>query len=552
MSPLGRSTTFLLATITLGAASAGRAATPLNLPPTALEAARQIDKGSLEGPVRLLADDLLEGRGATSRGDALARAYVASVLELLGLQPGALDGGWQQRFELVGITSHTPATWSFAAGGKRLDLRQQDDFIAVTGVQEASTAISDAQLVFVGYGIRAPEYGWDDFKGADLKGKVLVMINNDPDWDPALFEGKRRTLYGRWTYKYESAAREGAVAAIIVHTTPSAAYPWQVVQTSWNGEEFDLPHPSAGFLRVRAWTTEDASRRLLALAGLDLDVLIERARSREFSPVPLGITTSLVIPSTIRKGETGNVLGVLRGSDPVLKDQVVVYSAHHDHLGVGKPDARGDIIYNGALDNASGVAQVLAIAKAFMAMPERPRRTILFAVVTGEESNLLGSYFLVTHPPVPIERLVADINFDAGNVHGRTRDVAEIGKGLSTLDEVLAGAAAMQNRVVTDDPFPDHGSYFRSDQLSFAKAGVPGLYFKAGVDFIGRPADWGRTTANEWLKAHYHQPSDELTPDWNFDGLIEDTQLGFYVGLAVANADRPPIWLPGSPFAHLR
>jgi Zn-dependent M28 family amino/carboxypeptidase len=290
----------------------------------------------------------------------------------------------------------------------------------------------------------------------------------------------------------------------------------------------------------------------VALGGFDLGALITRARSRDFKPVPLGITTSLVIPAAITRGETGNVVGVIPGSDPVLRNEIVVISAHHDHLGVGKPDGRGDTIYNGAVDNASGVAQALAIARALVAMPTHPRRTIMLALVAGEEQNLLGSAYLAAHPPVPIDRFVADINFDAGNIFGRTRDVAEVGMGLSTLDGVLAAAAAVQNRVVTDEPFPEHGSYFRSDQFSFAKAGVPGLYFRAGVDYLGRPADWGRDTANAWLKAHYHQPSDELTPDWNFDGMIEDTQLGLYVALAVANADQPPTWLPGSSFPHLR
>lgn len=550
MARTGHTAAVVLAVSVVAAAVGGWAATPLTLPPGAREAAKQIDKGALEGPVRMLADDLLEGRGAASRGDALARTYLASVLELLGLQPAAPGGVWQQRFGIVGVSSHTPRTWSFEARDTQLELRNQDDFIAVSGVQEPRAEIAGAELVFVGYGIRAPEYGWDDFKGADLKGKVAIIMNDDPEWDPALFEGPRRTQHGRWTTKYEQAAREGAVAAVIIHTTPSAAYPWTVVQTSWTGEQFDLPHASQGRLTIRAWTTEEASRRLVALAGFDLDALIRQARSREFRPVPLGISTSLVIPTTITRGETGNVLGMLTGSDPKLKDEVVVFSAHHDHLGVGKPDGRGDTIYNGAVDNASGVAQVLAIARAFTALPQRPRRSILIALVAGEESNLLGSSFLATHPPVPVERIAADINFDAGNIIGRTRDVAEIGQGLSTLDGVLVAAAALQGRVVTDDPFPEQGSYFRSDQYGFARVGVPGLYFRSGVDVVGRPAGWGRTAANDWLRAHYHQPSDELTSDWVFDGMIEDAQLGFLAGLAVANADTPPAWLPGAPFSR--
>jgi Zn-dependent M28 family amino/carboxypeptidase len=527
-------------------------APPPALPPGARSAAAKIDRDTLEAPIRVLASDLFEGRAPTHRGDLLSRNYLASMLEFLGLQPGAPGGRWVQPFEIVGLDTHVPALWRFAAGAKRLDLKRSEDFVAASGWQRPHAAITDAELVFVGYGIQASEFGWDDYKGADLKGKVLVMMNDDPDWDPALFGGVRRTYYGRWTYKYEEAERMGAVGAIIIHTTPSAAYPWAVVQNSFSGEQFDLPHATEGSLAVRAWTSEDASRRLAALGGFDLDALVKQAKSREFKPVPLGIRTSFAIDNTITHGETGNVLGVLPGSDPQLKDQVAVFSAHFDHLGIGKPDAHGDTIYNGAVDNASGDAQVLAIARAFAALPHPPRRSILFAFVSGEESNLLGSHFLATHPPVPIERVVADLNFDAANIFGRTHDVAEIGKGESTLDEVLTTAAALQGRIVTDEAFPEAGSYYRSDQFSFAQVGVPSLYFKAGVDYLGRPKGWGREVQNAWLRAHYHQPSDELTPDWNFDGVIEDAQLGFYAGLAVADAEQPPAWLPSAEFAHLR
>jgi Zn-dependent M28 family amino/carboxypeptidase len=540
----------LLSLVACGAVAAPPA--ELKLPPGATDAAKVITKGALEGATRFLAHDLLEGRAPSHRGDVLARAYIASVLELLGLQPAGPNGDWEQRFELVGISTRVPETWSFHSGGKQVDLRYQDDFIAAPGMQVPQVALADAELVFVGYGIQAPEQNWDDFKGADLRGKVVLMMNSNPEWDPALFAGKRRVYYGRWTYKYESAAQQGAAAAIIIHTTPSAAYPWPVVQNSWSGERFELPAGAEPRVKVRAWTTEAATRRILALAGFDLDALVKRARSRDFKPVPLGIKTSLALASTLSHGEGANVLGRIPGSDPRLADQVVVFSAHHDHLGIGKPDAKGDTIYNGAVDNASGVAQVLAIARAFMALPERPRRSIMFALVDGEESNLLGSWYFATHPTIPVERMAADINFDAANIFGRTRDVALVGMGKSTLDQVLSAAAALQGRVVTDEPFPEHGSYYRSDQLSFARVGVPGLYFRSGVDYIGRPKEWGRTMADEWLKAHYHQPSDELTPDWNFDGMIEDTQLGFFAGLAVAQADAMPAWLPGDEFAKLR
>jgi Zn-dependent M28 family amino/carboxypeptidase len=550
MRHLSRNAAIMAAMTAASAALAAPAA--LVLPAGAEQAAKVIDRASLAGPVRFLADDLLEGRAPSHRGDALARLYVASVMESLGLQPGGPGGGWEQRFALVGITTKAPETWTFRAGGKEVALRFWEDFIAASGVQGPSAAIGDAPLVFVGYGIQAPEFGWDDFKGADLKGKVLLMLNNDPDWDPALFAGVRRLYYGRWSYKYESAARAGAVGAIIIHTTPSAGYGWQVVQNSWTGEQFELPAGAEPRLQVRAWTTEAATRTLLAAAGFDLDRLVAQARSRDFKPVDLGIRTSIALTSTLTHGETANVLGLIPGSDPALKDEVVVFSAHHDHLGIGKPDASGDTIYNGAVDNASGVAQVLAIAKAFMALPERPRRSLLFAVVSCEESGLLGSAYYASHPTFAPGKIAADINFDAGNIFGRTRDVALVGMGKSTLDAVLEAAAALQGRVVTDERFPDRGAYYRSDQFSFAKIGVPGLYFRGGDDYIGHEAGWGRRVNEAWLKAHYHQPSDEFSESWNFDGMVEDTKLGFLAGLAVAQADAMPAWLPGDEFAKLR
>ena len=545
---LGVAATFLV----LATAVALAAPAVLDLPPGAQAAAKVIAKGAIEGPVRFLADDQLEGRAPSHRGDVLARNYVASVMELLGLQPAAPGGGWEQRFELVGINTHAPETWAFRARGDELALRFWEEYIAASGLQVPEVSVGDAELVFVGYGIQAPEYGWDDFKGVDLRGKILVVMNNDPDWDPALFAGKRRLYYGRWSYKYENAARAGAAGAIIIHTTPSAAYGWKVVQNSWTGEQFELPEAGEVRVKVRAWTTEAAARKLVALGGFDLDALMAKAHSREFKPIPLGIRTSLTLTNEISHGETANVLGMLPGSDPVLKDQAVVFMAHHDHLGIGKPDAKGDVIYNGALDNATGVAQVLAIAKAFMALPERPRRTILFAIVSCEESGLLGSAYYAAHPTFPIEKIAADVNFDAGNIFGKTRDVALVGKGKSTLDQVAEAAAALQGRVVTDEPFPDRGGYYRSDHFSFARAGVPGLYFKGGLDFVGREPGWGKQVTEEWGNAHYHQPSDEYGPSWNFDGMIEDAQMGFLAGLAVAQADAMPTWLPGDEFAKLR
>jgi Zn-dependent M28 family amino/carboxypeptidase len=526
--------------------------TSLNLPAAADRAAKTIRRDALEAPIRFLSDDLLEGRGPASRGDALARLYLATELESMGYRPGAQGGSWEQPVEIVGITSQVPKTWEFRAGGKAVPLKWWDDFIAASGVQSPTSNLRDAELVFVGYGIQAPEYQWDDFEGMDLKGKVLVMMNNDPDWDPKLFEGNRRLYYGRWTYKYESAARQGAAGAIIIHTTPSAGYPWQVVQTSWSGEQFELPAAGEPRIQVAGWATEDAARKLLAAAGHDLAKLVEQAKKREFKPVPLGITTSLTFPNKIARQKTANVLGLLPGSDANLKDEVVLYSAHHDHLGIGEPDKTGDKIYNGAIDNAAGCAQVLAIARAFAMLPQRPKRSILIAFVAAEEQGLLGSEYLAAHPPMPAGKIAANINYDGGNVLGRTSDLTYIGLGKSSLDNVVRALAARQKRSLLGDQFPDRGFFYRSDQFNFAKIGVPAIYLDSGTEFIGKSKEWGKQQAEDYEANRYHQPSDEFDPKWNYEGMIEDAQLGFYAGLSIAESPQLPTWNPGDEFEAAR
>ncbi|UCE02742.1 MAG: M20/M25/M40 family metallo-hydrolase [Candidatus Latescibacterota bacterium] len=527
--------------------------TTFALPADAATAAQAIDEATLFEVVGALSDDALAGRGPSTRGDRMARQYIAGFLQELGCEPGAPDNAWEQPIALVGITSHMPETWSFHANGQTLDLVWWDEYIAATGVQNEAVAIDRAEVVFVGYGITAPEEDWDDFKGADLSGKVLLVLNNDPDWDPDLFAGTRRLFYGRWTYKFESAARQGAAGAIIIHTTPSAGYPFQVVQTSWTGEQFELPASDEPRTPLTGWVTEEAARKLVAIGGEDLDELVASARSRDFRPVPLGIETAIRFENTINRGsQSANVAGLLRGRDPQLAGEIVVYTAHHDHLGTGKPNDAGDTIYNGARDNASGVATVLAVAKAFAALPEPPRRSVLFLLVGAEEQGLLGSRYFAEHPTVHPGRIAANINVDSPNVFGRTRDVAVIGRGKSGLEDLLESAAALQKRVVVDEPFPDKGYYYRSDQFNFAKIGVPALYFKAGTDFVGRAPEWGRETEDAWRAAHYHQPSDEVADDWDLAGLVEDAQLAFYVGLSVAEADALPAWKPGDEFEDVR
>lgn len=541
-----------LPTVLTGAPKAAAPAAAIQLPPGAEKAAQAIDRASLEAPLRFLSDDLLEGRAPASRGDETAQLYLASMLEFLGYQPAAPGGGYQQQFDVVGVKADPPKTWAFKAGGQMVDLAWWNEYIAASGVQQPTSTIKDAELVFVGYGIQAPEYQWDDFKGMNLKGKVLVMLNNDPDWDPKLFAGDRRLYYGRWTYKYESAARQGAAGAIIIHTTPSAGYPWQVVQTSWSGTQFEIPAAGEPRIQVRAWTTEEATRKLFQAAGKDLAKLTEQARGRDFRPVPLGITTSLTFNNEVTKTRTANVLGILPGSDPKLKNEVVIYTAHHDHLGIGQPDKNGDKIYNGAVDNASGCATVVAIARAYAALTPRPRRSIVISFVAGEEQGLLGSAYLAAHPPVPAGRIAANINYDSANVLGRTRDVSEVALGKSSLDTIEQAIAARQGRRLMGDQFPDKGFFYRSDQFSFAKEGVPAIHPSAGTDLIGKPPGWGKEQADEYTKNRYHQPSDEFNPKWDYGGMIEDAQLGFYTGLVVANTTKMPTWNPGDEFEAAR
>jgi len=515
-------------------------------------AAQAITADALRDHIAVLSSDETEGRGVASKGSEIAMQYLETQLKALGFQPGAAGGAYRQPFDVVGITAQPPKTWVFEHGGKRRALKWWDEYIAGSGVQLPQSKIDDAELVFVGYGIQAPEFQWDDFKGMDMKGKVLVMLNNDPDWDPNLFAGNTRLYYGRWTYKYESAARQGAAGAIIVHTQPSAGYPFQVVQTSWTGAQFELPAGDEPRIQVQAWTTEDAMRELMAMAGQDLTALTEAARSRDFKPVPLGIKTSIQFSNSIDRVQTANVLGVLPGSDEKLRDEYVIYTAHHDHLGIGQPDKSGDTIYNGALDNASGMAQLLAIGKAMTALPQAPKRSVMLLFVAAEEQGLLGSEFFASHPTIPSGRIAANINYDGGNIWGKTRDITFIGKGKSTLDQVVEAFASHQGRTVVGDQLPDRGYYYRSDQFNFAKVGIPALYLKVGGAFVDRPAGWGKQRIEEFEANRYHQPSDELTDDWIFDGMIEDVQLGFWVGVNVADANAMPKWVPGDEFEAAR
>jgi len=520
--------------------------------PMAEAAANQITDEYMREILAEISSDAYEGRGPGSVGDVKARQYLIGRMRELGLEPGGEDGSYEQPFDLVGVHTMQPETWKFEGNGESLTLKQWDQYLINSDIQDEHAQVRGAEIVFVGYGIQAPEYDWDDFKGADLKGKILLIMNNDPDWDADLFAGETRLWYGRWDYKYQKAADQGAAGAIIIHTTPSAGYPFQVLQTSNTGIQFELPAGDEARKQFDAWMTEDAVRELVALAGMDLDELREAAYNRDFQPVPLGVTTSIAMDVEIDRVQSANVLGLITGSDPDLKDEVVIYSAHHDHLGIGPPNDDGDTIYNGAFDNASGVALVMGIAKAMTSLPEAPRRSVLIALVGAEEQGLLGSKYYASNPTFPVGKIAANINYDGGNVWGHSHDVTFVGLGKSTIDQLVELIAGEQGRVITPDQFPSKGSFYRSDQFSFSRIGVPAAYLDPGTDFVDRPEGWGKQQVDHYTEVNYHQPSDEYDPSWNLDGMVTDAQLGYWTGLAIANADDMPVWNEGDEFEAAR
>lgn len=505
--------------------------------------------------IEFLASDLLEGRGTGSRGELIAATYIATQFKLFGLEPGGDKGSYFQKVSLVGVKTYPDR--EMVVRGKKgvVKFRYYDDFVAVSGVKQDFVSIKNADIVFVGYGIVAPEYNWDDYKGGDVSGKILLMLNDDPpatSEEPNLFGGKARTYYGRWTYKYEIAAKRGALGAIIIHTTPSAGYGWNVVQSSWTGEEFDLANSAEPKIQLKGWLTEDATRKLLALTGKELDELVKLAQTRDFKPIDLDLKLSLNMKVKFRELTSQNVIGVLRGGDEKLKDEYIVLTSHHDHLGIGKP-VNGDSIYNGALDNASGVSMLLTIARAFSELKVKPRRSVIFMALTAEEAGLLGSKYFAQNPTVPKSKIIANINVDGINIWGRTKDVVLIGMEKSTLGEIIdAIARKYQNRYAKPDQFPELGMFYRSDQFNFAKIGIPAVYFDTGVEYIGKPEDYAKQVIDEYIRKNYHQPSDEYNESWVFDGAIEDAKLVFMTIYYLSNSDEKPEWKAGSEFKTIK
>ena len=542
-------------------APASPAAATAPAPVTPVAALPKIDSARILQHIKVLASDKFEGRAPGTNGEELSVAYIETQFRDLGLKPGNPDGTYIQKVPLVGIKASETRPLTFVKGSKALGLRWKEDVVAWTKHVADSASIAKSDVVFAGYGVEAPEYQWDDFKGLDVKGKTIIVLVNDPPipdpsdpskLDPKMFGGKAMTYYGRWTYKFEQGARKGAAAVLIVHETGPAGYPFSVVQGNLN-EKFDIvtPDKNAGRANIEGWITVEAARKLFAMAGQDYDALKKQAATRAFKPVPLGMQATMSIANKLRTIDSKNVVARLEGSDPRLKDEYVVYSAHWDHLGVGAP-VKGDNIYNGALDNASGVASVLEIARAFKDLKPQPKRSILFLMVTAEEQGLLGSQYYSVTPLYPLSKTVANINIDGVNQWGRTKDITVVGLGASDLDDYLRQAAQEQGRTLTPDPEPEKGFYYRSDHFNFAKQGVPALDPDSGVDYIGKPADWGKKKRDEYTEHDYHAPSDEVKPDWDLSGAAEDDELLFAVGYRVANADKLPEWKPGNEFKAKR
>lgn len=530
-----------------------------------LSAGCAADRGPDLSAERLLADisvlahDTLEGRAPGSYGETKTVRFLEQAFEEAGMEPGNPDGTWVQNVSLVGIAGAPSAT--IRIGNRTIPMRPLDDYVAVSRRVTPEVKVENSELVFVGYGVQAPEFDWDDYKGLDVRGKTLVMLINDPavplagdpsKLDDALFRGDAMTYYGRWTYKYEIATRLGAAAVMIVHEDGPAGYGWGVVRGGWSGERMDVKSDddNAGMVPVEGWITSDKAREIFAAAGHDFDALKTAAVSRDFTPVALGGTGSFTISQRLRGVPSRNVVGMVRGSDPTLADEVVIYTAHWDHFGVGEP-VNGDNIYNGARDNATGTAALIELARAFVAAGP-PKRSIIFLAVTAEENGLLGSKWYAANPLYPLEKTLANINVDVLNTWGKTRDIVVVGSGSTTLEDLLAEAAAADGRVVAPDPEPSKGFFYRSDHFEFAKMGVPALYVNEGVEFIGRPEGYGQKLRDEWVANLYHKPADEVDPAWDLSGAIADLSLLYQVGRRVADGAVWPAWKDGTEFKAVR
>ncbi len=523
-----------------------------HLPPAAIAAMQSIRPDNIETHVRFLSHDLLEGRGTGQRGGDIAAEYIAAQFALYGLKPAGDNGSYLQRVPMVGITPGPETRFSLVpAHGSAIDLKLLDEYVAYDQTQQPESMV-DADIVYVGYGIEAPEYKWDDYKGADVKGKVLLMlVNEPPSDDPKFFTGKALTYYGRWMYKYEEAARKGAVGAILIHKTEMASYPWEVVRNSNSGEKSFLKLDGTPKLKSASWIQLEVARKLVANSGLDLDKLMADANTREFRPVPLSARLSARMKSKIRPFESNNVVGVLPGTDRVLKDEGVMYTAHYDHLGI-RPDMPGDNIYNGAMDNATGCGILLEIARVFSASSQKPRRSIYFASVTAEEQGLLGSEYLGKHPPIAAGKISLDLNYDDVPPLGAPEEVEVSGAERTTFYSAVEATAKDFRFTIRPDARPEAGHYYRSDHFSLARVGIPAFSINEGMKFKGHDEAWGRDQDADYTTHHYHQPSDEYHPGMDYTSDAAMARFGFALGWEASSQASRVDWKKGDEFEKAR
>lgn len=527
-----------------------------HLAPAAVAAMQNIRPENIETHVRFLSHDLLEGRGTGQRGGDIAAQYIAAQFALYGLQPGGDDGSYLQKVPLVGITPGAETRFTLVPGdgaasnAKPMDLKPLADYVAYDQTQQAESDI-DAGIVFVGYGIEAPEYNWDDYKGVDVKGKVLLMLVNQPSDDPKIFHGKALTYYGRWTYKYEEAARKGAVGAILIHKTEMASYGWEVVRNSNSGEKSFLRLDGSPQLKAAAWIQLEVARNLFAESGLDLEKMMAAAASRDFKPVALPVRLSAHMTSKVRAFESNNVIGVLPGAGAALKNEGVMYTAHYDHLGIRR-DMPGDNIYNGAMDNGTGCGILMEIARAYAEAKQKPARSVYFVSVTAEEQGLLGSEYLGKHPPIPAGKMSLDLNYDDLMPLGAPEDVEVSGAERTSFYPAVEAMAQEFRFQIRPDSRPEAGHYYRSDHFSLARAGIPAFSISEGIKFKGHDEAWGVAQYADYVAHHYHQPSDEYHPGMDYTSDAAMARFGFALGWEAANQPRLIEWKKGDEFEKAR
>jgi Zn-dependent M28 family amino/carboxypeptidase len=539
------------ATIASAQTTHKRTGDSVRLPGAAFAAMQKIDPERVRAHVRFLSHDLLEGRGTGQRGGDIAAEYIATQFALYGLKAVGDNGSYLQKVPMVGITPAAETTFSLVSSKGAVDLKPLDQYVAYDQTQQPQSEV-DADVVYVGYGIEAPEYKWDDYKGVDVRGKVLLMLVNEPPSDDVnFFKGKALTYYGRWTYKYEEAARKGAVGAILIHQTEMASYPWEVVRNSNSGEKSYLKLDGTPRLKAASWVQFEVAKQMAATAGMDIDKMMADARSRDFHPVSLPVKLKAHMVSKIRPFESNNVLAMLPGSDRRLKSEAVMFTAHYDHLGI-RPDMPGDNIYNGADDNATGCGILLEIARAYSEAVARPRRSILFASVTAEEQGLLGSEYLGKHPPIPASKISLDLNYDDVPPLGSPEEVEVSGSERTTFYPVIEAMAKTFRLTIRPDSRPEAGHYYRSDHFSLARVGIPAFSVNEGTKYKGHDAAWGLQQAEEYTSKHYHQPSDEYHPSMDFTGDAAMARFGFALGWEAASQTKLVGWQKGDEFEAAR